>query len=195
MSDFHPEIDPKLRAFIERQPMFFVATAAREGRVNLSPKGLGTFRVLGPRRVAYLDVTGSGNETAAHLLDTNRITFMFNAFDGPAMILRLYGTARSVKPGEGDWPALAAQFEILPGTRQIFVAEIDSVQTSCGYGVPQMQFKTQRETLPKWAAGKGADGLAAYQAENNLESIDGLPTGLDPRVHGLAPDASRTVVE
>ncbi len=178
MSQFHPDISPDLRSFIERQHVFFVATApARtDGRVNLSPKGMNTFRVLAPDRVAYLDLTGSGNQTAAHLLDNGRITFMFCAFDGKPLILRLYGTGQAIRPDSPDWPALAAHFELMPGTRQIIVADITSVQTSCGYGVPLLNYQTDRDALIKWAEKKGPKGLVDYRQAKNCASIDGLPT-------------------
>jgi hypothetical protein len=174
-----PEITDELRGFIERQPLFFVASAplAADGRVNISPKGLDTFAVLSPTRVAYLDLTGSGNETAAHLLENGRITFMFCSFSGPPRILRLYGRGRACQPDAPAWPQLRGHFADVPGVRQIIVADIDRVQTSCGFGVPLMEPVGQRDTLPRWAEAKGA-GLAAYRAEHNRYSIDGLPTPL-----------------
>jgi hypothetical protein len=174
-----PEITDELRGFIERQPLFFVASAplAADGRVNISPKGLDTFAVLSPTRVAYLDLTGSGNETAAHLLENGRITFMFCSFSGPPRILRLYGRGRACQPDTPAWPQLRGHFTDVPGVRQIIVADIDRVQTSCGFGVPLMEPVGQRDTLPRWAEAKGA-GLAAYRAEHNRYSIDGLPTPL-----------------
>src|SRR3954447_9294478 len=127
------------RAFIGRQPMFFVATAARDGRVNVSPKGLDSFRVLGQNRVAWLNDTGSGNETAAHLLDTDRMTLMFCSFERTPLILRLFGSARTVQPGDDDWPDMLGQFPPLPGSRQVYDVDVDLVMTSCGYGVPLME--------------------------------------------------------
>lgn len=171
-------INDPLRHFIEAQPMFFVASAplSGEGHVNLSPKGLDTFRVLSPTQVAYLDMTGSGNETAAHLseLGNGRITFMFCSFWGKPVILRLWGHGRVVLPDDAEWEALAAKFPALPGRRQIVVAEIDRVMTSCGYGVPHLEFVEQRDTLPKWAEAKGEARLQAYREMNNAVSIDGL---------------------
>jgi hypothetical protein len=171
-------ISDRHRAFIARQPMFFVATAAREGHVNVSPKGLDSFRVLGANRVVWLNGTGSGNETAAHLLDTDRMTLMFCSFAREPMILRLFGTARTVQPDDADWDALLGLFPPLPGARQVYDVAVHLVQTSCGYGVPLMEPQAQRELMPAWATKKGADGLAAYRAEKNTTSLDGLPTGL-----------------
>lgn len=169
-------ITAELQAFIEAQPLFFVATAplSPSGHVNLSPKGLDCFRVLSPSRVAYLDLTGSGNETAAHLHENARITFMFCAFEGPPRILRLYGTGEVVLPGQGEWAGLAARFPEYPGVRQIIVADVERVQTSCGFAVPLMEYAGQRDTLLRWAEAKG-DGLHRYRQEKNSRSIDGLP--------------------
>jgi hypothetical protein len=170
-------IGPEVAEFISRQAMFFVGTAplSGEGRVNVSPKGLDTFRVLSPNRVCYLDLTGSGNETAAHLMENGRVTFMFCAFEGRAKILRLYGRGRAVLPGESEWEELLARFTEWPGVRQIIVAEVDRVQTSCGFAVPMMQLVGQRDELPQWAQKKGAAGLVEYREKKNRQSIDGLP--------------------
>jgi len=174
----HPNIMPEIQAFIEAQAMYFVASAplSAEGHVNVSPKGLETFRVLSPTRVAYLDLTGSGNETAAHVLENGRITMMFCAFNGAPSILRLYGKGSSVRPGAGEWAELAALFPDLPGVRQIIVADISRVQTSCGFGVPQMELVGQRDLLPQWAEKKGAAAIGEYRQKKNRVSIDGLPT-------------------
>jgi hypothetical protein len=178
MADFFESITDRLRDFIEQQHIFFVGTAARDGRVNVSPKGMDTFRVLGPNRVAWLNLTGSGNETAAHLLDTNRMTLMFCSFDRKPLILRLYGTATEVQPDQDAWAELGAHFPDLPGARQIFDVAIESVQTSCGYAVPRMTFDEERELLCNWATKKGPEGVSAYHQEKNVVSIDGLPTGM-----------------
>ena len=173
-----------LRGFIERQHLFFVASAPLGGgHVNLSPKGMDSFRVLGPTTVGYLDSVGSGNETSAHVLENGRITFMFCAFEGSPLILRLYGRGRTVLPGTAEWTALAPRFPTRPGVRQIIVAELTRVQTSCGEGVPFYSYAGERDQLVEWAAGKGPDGLAAYQAEKNRASIDGLPTALGGGPH------------
>lgn len=180
MAQVHPEITDPLRAFIEAQPLFFVATAplSAKGHVNLSPKGLDSFRVLGPHQVAYLDLTGSGNETSAHLHENGRITFMFCAFEGAPQILRLYGRGRTVLPDRPEWPTLLPQFPVLAGVRQIIVADIERVQTSCGFGVPLLVPVGQRDTLVKWATRQGVAGLTRYHQKKNRVSIDGLPTPL-----------------
>jgi hypothetical protein len=171
-------ITPELQRFIEQQPLFFVATAPLDGggHVNLSPKGQESFRVCGPHRVGYLDLTGSGNETAAHLLENGRITFMFCAFTGAPRILRLYGQGRVIRPDTAEWAGLSDSFPAIPGARQIIVAEIERVQTSCGMAVPLMEIVGQRDNLITWAEAKGPEGLVAYREEKNRHSIDGLPT-------------------
>jgi hypothetical protein len=171
-------MNTKHQAFITAQQMYFVGSAplSAEGHVNLSPKGLDSLRILGPNRVAYLDLTGSGNETSAHLSENGRITFMFCAFNGAPLILRLYGHGEVALPGSDRWRALRPLFGDYPGARQIIVAEISRVQTSCGYGVPNYEYVGQRETLIKWTTAKGEDGIEAYWGENNARSIDGLPT-------------------
>jgi hypothetical protein len=175
------EISDRLRRFIEDQQMFFVGTAARDGRVNVSPKGLDSLKILSPTRVVWLNGTGSGNETAAHLLDVPRMTIMFCSFVREPMILRLYGTARAVHPGDAEWNELAALFPPLLGARNIFDLDIDLVQTSCGYGVPLFAYEGERTSMDNWAQSKGEEGLVAYRREENQVSIDGLPTGLfDP---------------
>lgn len=174
------ELPPDLEQWVLEQPLFFVATAplAGDGHVNLSPKGLDTFRVLSPRRVAYLDLTGSGNETAAHVAENGRITIMFCAFAGPPRILRLYGRGEAVLPGDAAWTELHARFPDLPGTRQIIVVDVTRVQTSCGFGVPRMEPAEQRPTLIRWAESKGPDGLERYRRDKNSTSLDGIPAPL-----------------
>ena len=178
MATQYDAIDDRHRAFIEAQHVYFVATAARDGRVNVSPKGLDSLRVLGPRQVVWLNGTGSGNETAAHLLDTPRMTLMFCSFDAKPLILRLYGTAAAVHEGDPRWDDLLALFPPMRGARNVFVLDVDLVQTSCGFGVPLMDFTGDRPLMDSWAAARGEDGLARYQAEHNVTSIDGFPTGL-----------------
>jgi Pyridoxamine 5'-phosphate oxidase len=161
-------------AFIAKQPVFFVATAAADARINLSPKGMDSFRVLSPTQVGYLDVGGSGNETHAHLAADGRITVMMCAFDQPALIFRMYGQGRAILPQDAEWDALAAQFSVLPGTRQIFVIDLDSIQTSCGWGVPFMSFDRERQTLSKYHAADDPVTRLAKIADRT-QSIDGLP--------------------
>ncbi len=170
-------LDGGLREFIAAQQLFFVATAPLSpgGHVNVSPKGLDTFRVLGPRRVAYLDLTGSGVETVAHLRENGRITLMFCALAGPPRVLRLYGKGRAVELGDEEWSDLAGQFPEYPGVRSVIVVDLDRLADSCGYGVPLFEFAGQRTQLPAWAGRKGAEGLARYRRQKNRESIDGLP--------------------
>jgi hypothetical protein len=178
MAQQFPEITDRLSSFIAAQRMFFVATAARDGRVNLSPKGLDTLRVVGPNRVLWLNLTGSGNETSAHLLDNPRMTLMFCSFDREPLILRLYGTAREVLPGDADWAGLYGEFPERTGARQIYDLAVDLAQTSCGFAVPYMAFDSERVLLDSWAEKKGAEGVADYWREKNLSSIDGAPTKL-----------------
>ncbi len=180
MAKVFDQLTEELCDFIAAQSLFFVATAplSPTGRVNLSPKGLDCFRVLSPNRVAYLDLTGSGNETSAHLLENGRITFLFCAFQAKPLILRLYGQGQTVLPTSPDWPTLAAVFPALPGTRQIIVADIDRVQTSCGMAVPLFDYAGQRQALVDWAEKKGTEGIKAYHYEKNRVSVDGLPTSI-----------------
>ncbi|WFL78813.1 pyridoxamine 5'-phosphate oxidase family protein [Altererythrobacter arenosus] len=175
MADFFDALNDKHVAMIDKQPMFFVATSAPMGRINLSPKGYDAFRVLSPKRVAYLDLGGSGNETHAHLAADGRITVMFCNFDRPALILRIYGRGVPVLPQDDGWEKLAANFTLLPGTRQIFVIDVESVQTSCGWGVPFMEFERERETLKK-AHAQSDPGEWEAKMATRIASIDGLPT-------------------
>ena len=181
MSKMFSRIEPALRDFIERQHIFFTASAAARSRVNLSPKGSDSLRVIGPNKVAYLDQTGSGNEAAAHLRADGRLTIMFCAFEGAPMILRLYGRGRSLPQGSEAYESmLASAFDgdEPPGARQIVELEVESVQTSCGYSVPLFDYKAERQTLRNWASRKGKDGIKEYWREKNVASIDGLPTGM-----------------
>ena len=178
MSKQFPEITDRFSAFIAAQSMYFVATAASDGRVNLSPKGLDSLRVLGPNRVAWLNLTGSGNETSAHLLDNPRMTLMFCSFDREPLILRLYGTAREVQPEDPDWDELYREFPPHISARQIYDMTVDLVQTSCGFGVPLMSVESERVLLDTWAEKKGPEGVAEYWQQKNLSSIDGMPTKL-----------------
>ncbi len=175
MATFFDTLTAEHRAFIAKQPVFFVATSAAEGRINLSPKGYDAFRILDDKRVAYLDLAGSGNETHAHLVADGRLTIMFCSFAGPPLILRIYGQGRPILPGDPSWTDAAAHFELLPGTRQIFEIQIESVQTSCGYGVPIMELKKERPTLVKHHAQTDPQKWLEKTAGRNT-SIDGLPT-------------------
>jgi Pyridoxamine 5'-phosphate oxidase len=171
-------IDDKLGGFLARQPVFFVATApsSADGHINLSPKGVsGTFRILDPSTVAYLDITGSGIETVAHLKENGRIVIMFCAFSGPPRIVRLHGRGTAVLPGDGGWEELAARFPPQPGTRSIVTVALERVSDSCGFGVPLMSYDHDRPNMAEWANRKGEDGLVEYRAKKNARSIDGLP--------------------
>ena len=171
------EITADHKSFIENQHLFFVTTAPLDpqGHINLSPKGFDCFRVLSPTRVGYLDIVGSGNETSAHILENGRITFMFCAFEGAPKILRLYGNGRTVLPGDAEWDELSKHFTILPATRQIIIADIFKVKSSCGFGIPLYDYKEERDHAFKWAEHKGVDGLEEYKKEKNMVSMDGLP--------------------
>ncbi|MEL7090357.1 MAG: pyridoxamine 5'-phosphate oxidase family protein [Pseudomonadota bacterium] len=174
------KLNGTLRTFIEAQPLFFVATAAADGRVNLSPKGADSLRILDDTTILWLNLTGSGNETAGHIRALNRMTLMFCAFSGDALILRLYGTAEVLHPRDAGWTDALAQFPHYASARQIFQMSIDSVQTSCGTGVPRMDYQADRvkDELDPFYADMGPDGLRAYWDRKNLETIDGLPTGV-----------------
>ena len=175
MADFTDTLTDKHIAFIAKQPVYFTATAAADARINLSPKGYAdTFRILSESQVAYLDFGGSGNETHAHLAADGRITIMFCAFDRTALILRIYGRGRAVLPQDADWDAVAAHFTLLAGTRQIFVIDIDSVQTSCGWGVPMMELQHERDTLQKYHRQADPEKWVA-KLQSRTQSIDGLP--------------------
>jgi hypothetical protein len=174
-------LDEAQIAFIGRQKIFFAATAAPDARVNVSPRGTDHFRVVAPDTVLWLDLTGSSAETAAHLRADGRLTVMFCAFDGPPLILRLYGRGRAIRRGTAGWAeTIAAHWagEEPPGARQIVRLDIDLVQTSCGFGVPLFEAVGRRDTLDRWAASKGEAGLADYRRRKNAVSLDGLPTGL-----------------
>jgi hypothetical protein len=180
MAKFFDRIEPALREFIERQHIFFTASAAAKSRINLSPKGSDSFRVLDANTVAYLDQTGSGNEAAAHMRADGRLTIMFCAFEGAPMILRLYGHGRTLPRGCDEYGRLldsAFAGEEPPGARQIVVLAVESAQTSCGYSVPLYEYKEERQTLKNWASRQGGDGIRKYWRERNAVSIDGLPTG------------------
>lgn len=170
------EISLELIEFIESQKIFFVGTAATEGRVNISPKGMDTFRVLSSNKIVWLNLTGSGNETAAHLIKNDRMTIMFCAFEGKPLILRLYGKATIYHHRDKEYHEHISLFPEIMGSRQIIEMEIDLVQTSCGYAVPFMDFKEERTTLNSWAEKQGKDRLETYWKEKNTKSIDGFDT-------------------
>ncbi|MEO8583285.1 MAG: pyridoxamine 5'-phosphate oxidase family protein [Flavitalea sp.] len=180
MGKLYSFINQAHKDFIEKQHLFFVATAplSADGRVNLSPKGFDCFRVLSENKVAYMDLISSGNETSAHTLENGRITFMFCSFEGAPNILRLYGKGFTLLKDSDEWDSYAGQFNIYPSTRQIIIAEIDLVQTSCGFGVPLFEYAGERDIHLEWADQKGEDGLMEYVHERNLVSLDGLPTDL-----------------
>lgn len=179
-SSIHPEHEQ----FIRNQRIFFVGSAplSADGHVNLSPKGYDTLRILSPNEVAYLDLTGSGNETSAHLKENGRITFLFVAFEGPPNIVRLYGRGTVVLPDTPEWDELSAHFEHVPGARQIIHAHIETVKTSCGYSVPFFSYNGERETLQKWAVQKGDRGLEEYRKTKNTVSMDGVITPIGEKL-------------
>jgi len=193
------EIDERLAEFIRRQKIFFTASAASNGRVNVSPKDGESLRVLDPTRVVYLDQTGSGNETAAHVRTSGRLTVMFCAFEGAPMILRLYGTAKVLRRGSAEYlELLNSEFRAVepPGARQIIVLKVERVQTSCGYGVPLFEYVGERDTLRRWAVSKGDAGLEEYRRQKNTLSIDGLQTGLlGPEIDEASEVESGTKIE
>lgn len=178
MARFYPALEDKHRTFIAAQKIFFTATGTANSHLNLSPKGMDSLRVLSDTCVAYLDLTGSGNETAAHLKHDGRMTLMWCSFDTAPLILRLYGRGRAVRRQDAEWGELRRHFPTLPGERQFIVLDIESVQTSCGYAVPKYGYQGERDTLARWAEKKGAVGLLDYWREKNQVSIDGLSTGL-----------------
>ncbi len=164
--------------FIAEQKMFFVATAPKKGKINISPKGINSIEVVDDKTLVWLNLTGSGNETAAHLLEDNRITIMMNAFEGNPMILRIYGTAESIHQHDQEWSSYINLFPPSNGARNIIKVKIESVMSSCGFGVPIMEYKEERTELTNWAEKKGPDGIKAYQKEKNVISLDGKPTEL-----------------
>lgn len=188
MGKSYDSITPELSQWIERQHMFFVATAplADDGLINCSPKGMDTFRILGPREVAYLDLTGSGIETVAHARENGRIVFMFCGFEGPPRIVRLHGTAEVCGLGSPQYDSLTSLFPVYVGSRSIVRARLTRISGSCGYGVPRYRYDGDRNTLVRWSESKGQDALAQYRQSKNARSLDGLP-GLPVKVPG-SPD-------
>lgn len=176
MGKVYDGIDDRLAEFLGRQHVFFVGTApdGPEGHVNVSPKGLDTFRILGPHSVAYLDLIASGIETVAHVRQNGRITIMFCAFEGRPLVVRLYGQGRVVEPGDGEWEGLAARFPDFPGVRCVIVVDLDRIADSCGYAVPLYEFQGERSQLIAYAENKGPDGMEEYKVRVNARSIDGI---------------------
>lgn len=176
MAQQYTEIPDNLKQFIENQKLFFVGTATAEGRVNVSPKGMDTLRVVGENRVVWLNLTGSGNETSSHVQEDPRMTIMFNAFEGKPMILRLYGSAKVIHKNDSEWDELYSLFNPMPGARQMFDLTVDLVQTSCGMGVPLFDSVEDRKQLNEWALKKGDTGVKDYWLEKNQISLDGKPS-------------------
>ena len=172
-------LEPEHKEFIESQQIYFVGSAGAEGFVNVSPKGMDSLRILGPQQLIWLNLTGSGNETAAHVLENGRMTVMFCSFDKQPLILRVYGKAEVIYPNHEKWDELNKHFPDYTGARQIFDLTIELVQTSCGFAVPFYEFKGERDTLKKWADNRGKEGVKNYWAENNTLSMDGKTTGIE----------------
>lgn len=178
MSEKFEALTEKHIEFIQNQHVYFVGTAAPSGFVNVSPKGMDSFRVIDESRIAWLNLTGSGNESAAHILEDARMTIMFCSFDKQPLILRLYGRATTVHPRDGRWRELIELFPENIGARQVFELELSLVQTSCGYSIPHYEFAGERKTLTKWAARKGTTGIGDYWKEENRLSLDNKNTGI-----------------
>lgn len=176
MSKFYTELDEKLQGFVADQKIFFVGTAASDGRVNVSPKGMDSLKVLNKNQLIWLNLTGSGNETAAHIFEKSRMTLMFCSFEGKPLILRIYGKARAIHPRDEEWSEWIKLFPDYPGSRQIFLLDIDSAQTSCGFAVPNYKYQEDRSDLVYWTEKIGDEGVKNYWKEKNQTSIDGKPT-------------------
>jgi hypothetical protein len=176
MGQKYSEIPDKLKPFIEAQKIFFVGTATADSRINISPKGMDSLRVLDANRVVWLNVTGSGNETSAHVQESPRMTLMFAAFEGSPMILRIYGQAKVVHQNDPEWKELFSLFPPIPGARQVFDLTVDLVLTSCGMAVPYFDYVEEREQLKNWAIKKGEGGIEEYWEDKNQLSLDGAPT-------------------
>lgn len=178
MAEKFKELEENHIEFILNQHLFFVGTAPSEGRVNVSPKGMETLKIISPRKIIWLNLTGSGNETSSHVQENGRMTLMFCSFDKHPLILRIYGEAKVIHPYNGEWNNLVKLFDEHTGARQFFDLDIDLVQTSCGYGVPFYKYLGERETLTKWADTRGRDGIQQYWKEKNQVSLDGKPTNI-----------------
>ncbi len=178
MSKVFQSIEEEHQEFIKDQKLFFVGTAMAEGRLNISPKGMDSFHVVDANRVLWLNMTGSGNESATHIQSQPRMTIMFCAFEGKPLILRLYGTATTYHPRDPQWAELVRTFPNAKGARQVFDVVIDMVQTSCGFGIPIMKYEEERTLLPDWAIKKGDEGIREYWENKNVTSLDGHDTGI-----------------
>lgn len=178
MAKFETHLTDSLRAFISAQHIFFNASAPTEGRINVSPKGLDSFRILSDTRVGYLDMTGAENETAAHVAENGRLTLMFCSFGEKPLIVRLYGKGQFVRPQDPEWEALHTQFPSYPGERQIILLDIESIMSTCGFAVPRYEFQGHREALVEYACNQGPEKMDEYRHKKNVTSIDGLPTYL-----------------
>lgn len=178
MAERYKQLDDKHMAFIREQHLFFVGTAGAEGYVNVSPKGMDSFRIIDGHTVAWLNLTGSGNETAAHVLENGRMTVMFCSFDKQPLIMRLYGQSTAIHPRDERWAELSALFPSYTGARQIFLLDLELVQTSCGYAVPYYKLKGERPTLTKWSENRGENGIQDYWAEKNTKSLNDKDTGI-----------------
>ena len=176
MGQQYTEISERNVHFINEQKLFFVGTATEDSRVNISPKGMDSLKVLNPNRVIWLNATGSGNETSAHIQKNDRMTIMFLAFDGSPNILRLYGNAKVIHKNDAEWDELSSHFKILPGARQIFDLSVDLVQNSCGMSVPLYSYTEEREELNDWATKQGKEGIEKYWEKKNQTSLDGIET-------------------
>lgn len=172
-------LDANHTAFIKKQHIYFVGSAGATGFVNVSPKGMDSLRVIDGSRLIWLNLTGSGNETAAHVLENGRMTVMFCSFDKQPLILRVYGSAKVIHPKDKDWQALIEKFPEHVGARQIFDLDIELVQTSCGFAVPFYEFIEERDTLVKWADKQGREGVEQYWHSKNMESLNGKKTGIE----------------
>lgn len=175
-------IEPQHRSFIEEQHLFFTGTAGPDGHVNVSPKGMDSLKVMGPNRILWRNVTGSGNETAGHLAQINRMTLMWCSFTKRPLILRAYGTARMVQRNDPDWGSLNGLFPDHIGARQVYDMDVTLVQTSCGYAVPFMDFVSERDTLTRWSETRGEQGITDYWLEKNTRTLNGAPTGIESAV-------------
>ena len=178
MSKFYTKLTSRVQKFMKAQKMFFVATAPKNGRINLSPKGMDSIRVINENRILWLNLTGSGNETAAHILENNRITLMFCAFEGNPNILRIYGKGKAIHPKDTEWKDAIKLFPEIPGARQIFDITVESAQDSCGMSIPFYEYKGERNQLNDWATEQGQEKIEQYWEDKNQTSIDGLPTNI-----------------